>query len=165
MRTLTETFKVYTFDTASDELKEKIKDKFNSCPDYGQWIMEERIGTLKAFGRYIAADIEYSLSLVPDRGEYIKMTPHYSFKTTYQLLKELLTLEKSCPLTGVCYDEDLRYYLGGKEINDTTIANCFTSYINSIHSEYESMLSNEYLADHCEANSYEFLENGELYCD
>ena len=36
-------------------------------------------------------------------------------------------------------------------------------YIESIHREYEDMLSDEYLTDYCEANGYEFTEDGKIY--
>ena len=37
------------------------------------------------------------------------------------------------------------------------------AYLRSIHKEYEYTLKDEYLNETCEANNYEFTENGKIY--
>jgi len=162
MREITYTIKVYTFEEASPELKEKIKDNFRYKYDLYEHCMSERIDTLEEFAKHIDCRLDYSISCVPDRGEFISVVPFTSYHNTYELLQELLEEKKDCPLTGVCYDEDLREFFKGKKINDETLRECFDSYIKSIHDEYESMFEDEYLNEHCEANGYEFNEKGEL---
>lgn len=156
MRSVTKTFKVYKYSEASDELKEKIKDNFRASGCYGDWIIDERINSLKAFAKVLGGTLDYSISLVPHRGEYIKMS-NISNPTSWYDLEQLGY--KDCPLTGVCYDDDLIH--DALEFN--SIQKALNKFLKSIHQEYESMFDDEYLAEHCEANEYEFTEDGKLY--
>jgi len=144
---------VYTFNEASNELKDKIRDYFASDNFLYEFNMQERIETLKKYAEFIGGKLDYSLSCVPDRVEFITIKDFDD-----KLFLESFKL-KNCALTGVCYDDDLIYCLNKFGCLNTGL-NC---YINSIHDEYESMLENEYLNDLCEANGYEFLENGKMY--
>lgn len=160
MRTITKEFQVYTFTEASKELKEKIRDYFYYEFDLYSHCMEERIDSLKKLADLLDGELDYSLSCVADQGEYIKITPKYD-ELSFDNLCGILG--KSCPLTGMCYDHDLIDNLKEDNLNVSTLNLILNSYIDSIHTEYESMLTDEYLQDLCEANKYEFLENGKLY--
>jgi len=153
MRTIIKEIKIYTFKEATPELRDKIRENFDYEYNLYDFCMEERVASLKSLASRIEADLDYSLSCVPDRGEYIRMTPS---ENTQELYEEFRRDSKDCPLTGIYYDEELRQV--GKTLDE-----CLSEYINSIHDEYESMLSDEYLLDLCEANDYEFTEDGKIY--
>lgn len=160
MRQVTETKNLYTFEEASPELRDKIREGFHSCNAF-DYILDERIDSLKEFSEYFGLELEYSLSLIPDRGEHISFKA-VSRRETLNLIRKSHEL-KDCPFTGVCYDEDLLEAFRQGEHSLDVLTDIGHDYINSIHKEYESLLSDECLLEHCEANDYEFTENGEIY--
>lgn len=163
MRTVTESFKVYKYDTAPDEVKEKIREYIVNNWELYEHCMDERIATLKGLAKELSCVLDYSLSCVPSRGEFIKLIPKHDDIDLNIELQALSKNEKSCPFTGVCYDDDILIDIkeGGYTIDG--VKNALKNYIESIHSEYDSMTKDEYIKDMCEANDYEFKENGELY--
>ena len=164
MREITETFTVYKFSDAPDDVKEKITEYFKDDHSFYDHCMVERIETLRALAKYCNATLNYSISCVPDRSEFITIVcPSDARNDINRILKELFQETDSCPLTGVCYDDDLIDDIkkGGATIK--SLQDALNKYIESIHSEYDSMLDDDYLSDHCEANEYEFYENGEMY--
>jgi hypothetical protein len=102
------------------------------------------------------------LSCVPDRGEFIKITPKNE-KLNFKALWKVIDVEKDCPLTGVCYDHDIIDHLSEYNMTAKGLNYALGIYIESIHSEYESMFEDGYLEDYCEANEYEFTEDGEIF--
>ena len=151
-REVTEIKRVYKFETAPSEIKEKIRDYFYFNFDLYEHSMNDRIETLKALAKEIDARLDYSLSCVPDRGEFISF-----YHDSDQINVDHLNAD-DCPLTGVCYDADVI-----EDIQKHGINQAVTNYINSIHEEYRSMLEVDYLTELCEANGYEFTEDGKLY--
>lgn len=162
MRTITKEFKVYTFKEATPQLRDKIRENFDSDGCLYEHSLIERIDTLKSIAILLHAKLDYSLSCVPDRGEFIHFTHEYD-DLNFKALREVLIENKDCPLTGVCYDHDFLDHLNKDNLNGDTLKMAGEYFIDSIHNEYKSMLSDEYLADHCEANNYEFTDNGEIY--
>lgn len=164
MRQVTETINLYTYQGLISEIKkltkikENIKEELRNDNSYGDWILEERIKTLKKFAETLNGKLDYSVSLVPDRGEYIKIVP-INDELNFKALDKIVASGKSCPFTGVCYDDDLiEGYKETKSITET-----LNRYLESIHNEYESIFEDSYLSEHCEGNDYEFTANGKLY--
>lgn len=162
MREVVETFNVYTYRSAPKEIQDKIREYIVTNWDLYEHIMEERVHTLKEVASLLNAELDYSLSCVPNRGEFIKMTPKYD-SLNFSSLWEAIDIEKECPLTGVCYDHDLIDHLSKYNLNTNTLNNAFKEFIESIHDEYKVMCESEYIADMCESNEYEFYGNGKLY--
>lgn len=164
-REVTKTFKVYKFDKAPKHIKEKIRDELTQDPDYGQYMLDERIETLKKLAERLNLALDYSLSVVPDRGEFISMKAEDedSLEQVNEAIKEFVNDETDCPLTGVCYDEDIKDAIknNGSDYEGLQIA--LDEYLKGIHSEYESMCEDDYLADFCDANEYEFTKDGKIY--
>jgi hypothetical protein len=161
MRQITETKTIYKFGD-NKEVDEKIKDNMAYNWDLYEHNMVERIDTLKKLADLLYGDLDYSLSCVPDRGEFIKITPIID-ELNFQALWEVIISDEACPLTGVCYDHDILDYLAPAKLTLETLDDALTNYIQCIHAEYESMLTTDYIADMCEANEYEFEANGKLY--
>ena len=82
--------------------------------------------------------------------------------------------ERSCVLTGICYDDDLLRplykfleYKDPENMNYYTfediIRDCFSGLKKSLEAEEEYIYSDEGIAETIKANEYEFYENGSLY--
>ena len=84
MRTVTKSFPVYTFKSAPKEVKENIIEYFANDSSLYEHCMSERLDTLKVVANLLHATLDYSLSCVPDRGEYIRFIP-MNDELNYQL--------------------------------------------------------------------------------
>lgn len=76
---------------------------------------------------------------------------------------------RSCVLTGVCYDDNLLSpiynFLDNPNNNDdieSILNECIELLCKDVQSEYEAMNSFEGISDTIEANEYEFTEDGEM---
>ena len=118
----------------------------NNLHDLNDWGVHELIESIKALSEKIGGSFDYSISAVPDRGEYIKFKDYDKEK-----LKALNS--DNCPLTGVCWDVDL--INGLKDDEPSRI-------LNTLHEDTEYIYSDEGLKEHCQANEYEFDKNGKL---
>lgn len=116
----------------------------NNWHDLNQHSVEELVASIKALSNKIGGTFDYSISAVPDRSEFIRFKDF-----DLKLLNELKADE--CPLTGVCWDVDL--IEGLKEGNPTKV-------FKALHSDTEYQYSDEGLRELCEANEYEFTEEG-----
>ena len=95
----------------------------------------------------IGGTYDYSICQVPARGE------HITFKDYSQ--EDLCRLSADdCPLTGVCWDADL--IVGLREGNPSKV-------LDAIHTDTEYQYSTEALIEMCEANEYEFNEDGSVF--
>ena len=92
----------------------------------------------------IGGTFDYSISQVPDRGEHITFKD-YDHEALCRLSAD------DCPLTGICWDIDL--IVGLREGNSNKV-------LDSLHSDTEYQYSDEGLFELCEANQYEFDEDG-----
>ena len=145
-----------TFDELAKEQQEKVVEQFSYDGSLYEHCMEERIATLKAFAEYIGGKLDYSLSCVPCRGEFIKIDHELTEKGLKLVLRDFATLKDDCPLTGVCYDEDLRYHVKSCDYSSEGLRRALSKYIQDIHKEFEAMCTVEYIGELCEANEYEF---------
>ena len=156
MRIEIKEIKIFNFNEASKELKDKIIYNFSTIYDIYDACFSERVATLEKLAEILKGSLDYSLSCVPDRGECIKISPKYE-NLDFEALKDLDI--DNCPLTGVCYDYDIL-----KNVSDESTLNIsLNNYITSIHDEFESMLEDDYLSEWCEASEYEFTEDGCIY--
>lgn len=75
---------------------------------------------------------------------------------------------KSCPFTGVCYDDHFLETLQREAKNGRTLGDIFRielpeTYVRLLQAEYDYQVSDEGITDEIEANDREFLESGKLY--
>lgn len=117
--------------------------------DLAQHYVEDMIASLKALKEEIGGELDYSLSVVPDRGEFVTL-----YNYDMDKLKNLYRVKDTCPLTGMCYDITIIEALC---ISSAVLALQVT---DTLHKEGEYAFSDEGLKDTCIANDYEFLENG-----
>ena len=154
--------KVYTIDSHPNPsvCYEWIR---NNWYDLGDYIVEEVIDSLKAFADHIGATLDYSVSIVPHRGE------HISFECPHSLGNVMIDIDLSgnCPFTGVYYDEIIcdvfRDAAGNANTGlDDVMNEIGFRMLKAIHNEGEYIYSDKGLREMCEANEYEFNEDGSL---
>ena len=156
-------FEVYTFEEADKELRDRIRDDFHYNGDFGYFMLEERTATLKVIAKLLDGRLDYSISLSPDRGEYIRIKPIYDEGLNFAAFWSEINVDKECPLTGCYYDHDIIDLLSGYNLTEKAIQAALNSYLDSIHEEYEAMLTDDYLLELCESNGYEFTIDGKIY--
>ncbi len=118
----------------------------NNWYDINSHSVEEVVDSLKKLSEKIGGTLDYSISAVPDRGEYIRFKD-YSHDDLCRISADDL------PLTGVCWDADI---IEGLRTGHPE------KVLKALHSDTEYQYSDEGLVEMCEANEYEFYENGEV---
>ena len=128
--------------------------------DLGDFALQEMVNSLRAFASHIGARLDYSISISPDRGEFIRFDVDSSEKSRFKGID----LSGNCPLTGMCYDEDILDAIRESTPYDSLsdiLGDVEYRVLKTLHNEGEYIYSNEGLKEMCEANEYEFLESGE----
>lgn len=146
---------IVKWDELTEEKKDKIVENWDSEGLAYSHYMDERIKTLKKIAEILKGNLDYSLSCVPDRGEFISIKPIYD-ELDFQALHDVI--DNDCPFTGHCYDEDFKDYFlksfdGSEEAN---LRFSLNKYILSIHNEYEQMMKKESIANECQELEIEF---------
>lgn len=102
--------------------------------------------SVRALSDAIGGTVDYKISSVASQGEFIRYRD-YSYEDLEALDAD------SCPLTGVFWD---RVIIKGLIAGDPERV------LDYLHEDTEYVYSDEGLRDLCEANGYEFAEDGEL---
>ena len=147
--------------------------------DLGNYSVDEGLESLKGFSNYFSTSLDYSISIVSDRGEYISTViddiaiSELSGARLFKYLTNNYDLDKllsgNCPFTGMVYDEtlldDIRGFIRKPDDRDfqELINNCTHKLLSAIHDEGEYIYSDEGLHDLCQANEYEFTADGHIY--
>mgnify|MGYP001202003148 FL=1 len=137
--------KVYTIDEHPDQDKcfNWIRDNIY---DLNEHSVHEVVDSLKALQKVIGGDLDYSIGQSPDRGEFITFNNYDE-----DSLRELSADE--CPLTGLCWDTSL---IQSMQTNENAY-----EVLRLLHKDTDYIYSDEGLRELCEANQYEFTEEGE----
>lgn len=152
--------KVYTFEELSDEAKRKAIYKYQECSD--EWWDHlysdaEEIGIdIDGFDVYRQTIKGSLLMNVPDIVDLI-LKNHGEGTATYTLAEEFRTLLDELDEEEATYDDD--YAQIEQEFLDEVLA----VYLGYLRNEWEYVNSEEYFADLCEANGWEFFADGKLY--
>lgn len=118
----------------------------NNWHDLSDHSLQDLVESLKALQKEVGGKIDWSISTVPDRGEFIRLTDYD--RNALRLLKS-----GECPLTGCFWDiEVIKCARSGK----------WQRVLDLLHYETEYQYSDEVLLDTCEANEYEFFESGKI---
>jgi hypothetical protein len=135
----------------------------NNWHSLGNYVVQEALDSLKAFAEHIDATLDYYISVVPDRGEYISLEVNENI-TLDDILPDL-DLSGGCPFTGVCYDEIILDAFRDDSNNndlDTILKDIEYRVLKAIHDEGEYIYSDEGLYELCLGNDYQFKESGEI---
>ena len=142
---ITET--VYTIDDHPDReaVYGWVRDNWHDLGDYNVY---EMVDSLKALADHVGGILDYSIGLLPSRGEFVQITGGNRGS-----LEGLIA--QDCPLTGGCYDyEVIEGYIGN---------NLEAKVLDAMHNEGEYVYSNEGIHEMAWSNDYYFKSNGELY--
>ena len=118
----------------------------NNWHDLNDHSLKEVVASLKALSDKIGGTFDYSISVVPDRGEFIRFKD-YSHEDLCRISQGDL------PLTGVCWDADIIEGLRTGQPEKV---------LKTLHSETEHRYSDKGLFEMCEMNEYEFTEAGKF---
>ena len=116
--------------------------------DLGEHYIDDLVVSLKALADEIGGKLDYSVSLFPDRGEFIRLTDF-----NRAALNKLKAIDY--PLTGCFYDYVVIEGLKADELEYRAL--------KALHDEGEWLYSDEGLTDMCEANQWLFTEEGEIF--
>ena len=136
---------VYRYNELNDKAKENVKHTL--CTEY-LW-GDDAIETLKRFADEIGIKIiDYSIDWANANRSYVKWEKTYYYHTMF--IKE--------DLYGTWLDYPLT-----KTWNKTkSVRQCISEFLSEIEKDYWNQFEEEYILDMCEANDYEFTEQGEL---
>lgn len=164
---------VYKFDELSDDAKGRAKEAY--ARDEGYAWAAEALDSLKALAKHFGGRLtDYSIdyfSCGQSSAEFDM--PELSARETKLLLGKLGTYNKrtgrgdgECKLTGYCADENaidgfrLAWRAGERDLNELMQA-AFDSWLKAAQADCDWQYSDEAFAEHCEANGYEFYDNGD----
>lgn len=140
-----ETIQAYTIDQHpnKESVFNWVRDNWH---DLGDFAVNDFIESLKALANEIDGKLDYSISILPDRSEFISITDY-----DQQKLDDLSGLTS---LTGVCYDEWVILAMKDEWIEGA---------LSFLHDEGEYIYSDEGIEDLCDANGYFFTEGGAFH--
>lgn len=180
---------LYTFDELSDEAKEKAIENYRA-KNFEIFWSQEIFDSLKELLKLANVSLrDYSLGL---ERSYIKIDMEEEIKNLYgpraiawlennllcklrvpwkgkrrikgRKYKNYAGMIPSCPLTGICFDDDFLNELR-ENIKKNTLYDSFMwladKYQSLLNAEHENQNSEEYISEHFSMNGYEFLETGE----
>jgi len=106
------------------------------------------------------------------KGKYYSKNKTVNGKFSYiSRHSKILKSWDNCPLTGVCFDyailEPLADFITFKKFHpfttlESVLSDCLHAFIAEVQEDYENQQEEEYIAEHCEANNYEFDEYGNI---
>lgn len=167
--------KVYRFDELSDEAKEKAKQDHAALWGYA-W-QDEALASLKALAEAFGAKLrDYEVDFFNSSHSGAKFdAPNLSRREIKKILAGLGSYDPKtlqghgdCKLTGFCMDEDAldgfrRAFEGGESDLDALLQAGFDSWLKGAQDDCKGQYEDEQFADHCEANGYEFNEDGSRF--
>lgn len=117
----------------------------NNWHDLNQHSCTEMGNSIRQLSELIGGTFDYSIGQFPDRSEHISF---YDYNP-----EALNEIADDYNLTGVCWDEDVIRALKQGNPSDA---------LTYLHEDSEAVYSDEGLYELCEANQYEFNEQGEF---
>ena len=165
MRTITQTYDVYTIEDHPDPEKvyEWIRYNWHDLADH---TLQEALDSVQAFSKRLGITVDWSLGATPHRSEYI--TFYCDFGDELARNEEGLSewLKSSCPFTGTWADEvilDAFREAASADTLDEVLEDVASRIITAVHTDAEYIYSDIALHELCEANEYEFTSNGKVH--
>lgn len=167
--------KVYKFEELSDGAKEKAKQDYAAAFGFGY--SDEAFASLKKLAEHFGGKLEnYEVDFFAatysqahfDMPEMSRCEIRKRLKNLGPFDPKTLKGLGECKLTGCCTDEygidgfRAAFYNGETDLQKLMQA-AFKSWLKACQADAEDEYTNETFAEHCQANEYEFYENGEAY--
>lgn len=167
MREITKTFKICTYDELSDEVKEKVKEDWKV--NWGYSFSSEALDSLNAFVEHFGGRVhDYNIDWFNSTPSYCKFDmPEMSYGDIFDRFQQLDSMQ-DCPLTGYCADcwlfDGFReaWFDGHRDLNKL-MEKAFDAWLKVCHEDCEAQYSDEEMSNLCEANDYEFYEDGKIF--
>lgn len=169
--------KIYKYEELSDEAKEKARQDYAVI--FGYSSADEALESMKSLAEHFGGKItDYGVDFFGS--SYSSMGFEMPDMDENEIAERLAGLGEynpetlkglgECKLTGWCYDEDaidgfrMAWHKGKRDLNALMQA-AFKTLLKSCQSECSSFYNDEgnVFAEHCEANNYEFYEDGSFY--
>lgn len=187
--------KVYHFDQLSDEAKEKARDWWRQCESEDPTWATERRESLEAFCKEFPVEVRdwnydicnYQITkawtagpesqemkgsrliglLINEYGPRVLWEPKVYEKGGKKRKSKIIMVERSCPFTGYCMDEDLlepiRKYLKKPDLDlcyRDLMGQCLGAWGKACVEDVQWINSNDHVDETILANEYEFDEAG-----
>jgi len=179
MRIETTETRFYRLEELDEETQERAREMCNMTEDY-HW-RHEAMDSLKAFVNYFGHGLrDWQISFTGCSYSSVSFGDCYHLEDDEEIneVRELLDAlgpynkdtfrgDGTCLLTGYCLDEALKdgfraeWEEGNRDMKELLEA-AFYSWLAAVHADYEYQTSRESFREMCEANEYEFTEDGEL---
>ena len=157
-KTITKQIEVYSFDELSKDAKRNVSQWVHQ---YGYFWMEESVQSVKSFCDEFGVKVKnYEIGLWGH--SYINTDAENNHFRGFTKAQAMAMREKMP--TGYCLDCTLFYTFADNFDKGALVAfnDAIDAAVKDILSDMESQESDEYLSEHCEANSYEFDVNGKI---
>ena len=168
--------KVFTFDELSDKAKQNAIETWSGGQEY--FWGDEAIESLKQFVDHFNGNLSnWNIDFLdPYRNEYkLDLPKGMEDEEILNLIlslgsynKDTLKGDGECKLSGYCMDESLGdgireswFNDGERDLRELVMAG-INQWEIDVRKDCEYQCSEEYFAECCEANEYEFTEDGEL---
>lgn len=175
----TATIQILKFSELSANAKQRAKDDYANNHGYS-W-EDEALDSMKKLAEHFGGTVRNNYSIdwfgttrswmyfdMPDDMEPEEIRRRLDQLGTYDA--ETLKGHGDCALTGVCHDEDAIdgfriAFLRGKTDPDLNklMEAAFDSWLKACHADAADQYTDDTFGEHCEANDYEFYENGKFY--
>jgi hypothetical protein len=166
--------KVCKFSELSEKAKDRAKQEYATLFGYA-W-SEEALESLKELTKHFGGRIkDYNIDYFESSHSSAEFDmPDMEEDEIKELLDELgdynpetLKGNGDCKLTGYCADEDAidgfrRAFHEGERNLEALMDAAFDSWLKACQSDCEAFYSDEDFGEHCEANDYEFYEDGTM---
>lgn len=165
------TINVYRFEELAGRAKERAREWLTA---EGYHSAEEALGTLKALAKAFGGTLaDYSIDWEDNALSWARFAmPEGEGNAIAETLATLGAVDPvtgkglgDCRLTGYCFDEDTldgvrEAYRNGERDLPTLMEAGFRALLKTTASDAEWQRSDEALTDLCDANGYEFAEDG-----
>lgn len=167
------TTKIYSFHELSKEAQEYAHENFWNRTEY-PWHGEntDTMNALTDLFDFSVYDWGYDSIMAHHRESHPEHYYEMTGDNARQWFKKqsAVIYSQDCPLTGYCLDEDalhpIRQFIEQTDRNDSVadvLTECVGELFRAIVADVDYYYSFESFAESCDANEYEFTENGELY--
>lgn len=167
---------VYSFEELSEEAKDRVRENWKSIDGYNDH--DEAMESLKHLAKHFGGELKdweidwfdgsYSHATfeMPDDMEYDQVAQRLGALGTFN--PETGCGHGDCELTGYCHDEwaidgfRQHWIAYGEPDLDKLMQAAFKTWLKACQSDCEHQYSDEAMQENCEANGYEFYEDGEM---
>lgn len=175
MKTITRSINVYSFSELSEKAKQHAKDH---AARHGYAFAEDALASLKALAEHFGGSLSnWDVDFFNNSHSFAHFgMPEMEPEEIANQLDALGTFNPEtlkghgdCVLTGYCADEDaidglrIAFLRDGERDLSKLMQAAFSSWLKAAQSDCEDQFSDETFSKHCDANEYQFCEDGSTF--